>query len=349
LRSGGSRYQFPQSPIPEWLPKVQGRSIFQEYYVLVQDDGTVRGAYILKHQLYLVRGETISVGFCRLPISEGSVNPAYTIVGAQIMRDAARREPLLYAFGIGSMDDPFARILRGMRWKLTLAPFYFQVIHAKTFLRKIAYLRNTSSRRFLLDLFAFSGGGGAFFGAAQGLLKMPYVFGKRPSLEVVSEFGAWADALWEDSRHAYSMVAVRDAETLNILYPDTKPFHRLLMREKGEIIGWAVALATQMKGHRQFGDMHVGSIVDCLAMPGHERAVIRSCTEYLKGCDVDLIVSNQNHEAWRAAMRSAGFLRGVSNAVLGFSVELEKLLLPLEREIRRVHILRADGDGPINL
>jgi hypothetical protein len=284
-----------------------------------------------------------------MPISEGSVDPSYTMVGALIIRDVLKRQPLLHVFGIGSLDDPAARIFRGMSWKLTLAPFYFQVIHPESFLRKITYLRSTPTRRFLLDLLAHSGGGAAFFGAAQGLLKVPYLFGTRPSRELVPEFGDWADALWEASKHAYSMVAVRNAETLNILYPNTKPFHRLLMRQAGEIIGWAVMLATEMKGHRQFGDLHVGSIIDCLAKPGHERSVVRSCADYLRGCGVDIIVSNQSHKAWRAAMRSAGFPRGISNAVLGFSIALENMLLPLDRQIQRVHILRADGDGSIHL
>ena len=55
----------------------------------------------------------------------------------------------------------------------------------------------------------------------------------------------------------------RDAATLDQLYPPSDP-RFLRVRAVG---GWAVLLDTRMQDHKQFGDMRVGTIVDCLAPP----------------------------------------------------------------------------------
>ena len=34
------------------------------------------------------------------------------------------------------------------------------------------------------------------------------------------------------------------------------------------MVGWAVVLYVPMQGHNYFGNMRVGSLIDCLALPG---------------------------------------------------------------------------------
>ena len=92
----------------------------------------------------------------------------------------------------------------------------------------------------------------------------------------------------------------------------------------------------------------MGSIIDVLAREGAERPVITAATEYLRGSRADLIISNQSHRAWRGALEHCGFRQGPSNFLFAASPGLWTLLGG-EAAIDRVHLLRADGDGPIHL
>ena len=83
LRQGQVPFQFPESHIPDWLPKSDNRSISQEFFLALQD-GQVRGAYILKHQDFWFRDRVISVGNYGLPLSEGVINRSFNTV---VLRD----------------------------------------------------------------------------------------------------------------------------------------------------------------------------------------------------------------------------------------------------------------------
>src|SRR5438132_1746798 len=47
----------------------------EEYLAL--DDGQVRGGFVLNNQHFWVNGQTMEIGHCQMPISEGTINPAY--------------------------------------------------------------------------------------------------------------------------------------------------------------------------------------------------------------------------------------------------------------------------------
>jgi hypothetical protein len=115
------------------------------------------------------------------------------------------------------------------------------------------------------------------------------------------------------------------------------------------VIGWVVMLTTQMSGHKHFGDMKVGSIVDCLALLEDARLVIEAATDYLESAGVDLIVSNQSSHAWRQALQRTGYLSGPSNFMFLASKELTRVSEPLSPNFSRIHLNRGDGEGPTNL
>ena len=104
-----------------------------------------------------------------------------------------------------------------------------------------------------------------------------------------------------------------------------------------------------MRNHSHFGDMRVGSVVDCLAVPGAEPQVVAMATQHLVGHRVDIIVTNQLHEAWCKAFARHGYLHGPSNFLFAASPKLAETLHPFEVNVSRVHMTRGDGDGPINL
>ena len=75
-------------------------------------------------------------------------------------------------------------------------------------------------------------------------------------------------------RQLFSLIALRDSGTLNRLYPPANGrFLASAASRAGKLVGWAVVLDSQMSGHKQFGNMRVGSIVDCLAEPEDAAAV----------------------------------------------------------------------------
>ena len=95
--------------------------------------------------------------------------------------------------------------------------------------------------------------------------------------------------------------------------------------------------------------MRTGSIVDVLARPGYEQAVIRAATTRLQDEGVDLIVTNQSSAAICDALRRAGFLTGPSNFLLAVGPALQAKLPPVAASVGQFHFTRGDGDGPINL
>lgn len=350
LKEKGVRYQFPPSPSSHWLPH-EGKVLpYMENFLYVQDGSTVRGAYILKHQDFLIRNEPAHLAFIGLPVSEGIIDKAHTMVGVQLMVDAARRCPLLFGLGIGSVNEAAAQMFIRSKWQVGLVPFWFKVLHPARFLRNIRYLRRTPFRRFALDLLAFSGIGWVGITAYQRARTRA-----RPcpgaTCQVVPEFGPWADDVWNSSRAHYSLVAVRDARVLNRLYrryaTDSPDFLRLKIELEGRAIGWAVALNTPWADHNYFGSVRLGSIVDCLALPEHAGLVVGLATDHLAKAGADLIISNQAHAAWSAALRDQGFLQGPSNFLFCGSPPLMKRLGPLD--VGQYHLNRGDGDGPIHL
>jgi hypothetical protein len=166
----------------------------------------------------------------------------------------------------------------------------------------------------------------------------------------VRGFSRWADGLWEQCKEQYAMIAVRDSETLNILYPaDSERFLCYKVTCGDAVIGWFVLLDTPMHNNKHFGNLRVGSIVDCLALPEDASTVIGAATGLLEERAVDLIVSNQTHAAWSTAFRNAGFLPGPSNFLFAASKDLAELLRPFEVKVAQSHFTRGDGDGPLHL
>ena len=341
-------FRVPDTPVPSWLPNVSGRNMFQEIYLAVEDR-CVRGAYTFKQQPFSLGGRILTVGACQMPISEGIVDKRFSLVGPRLLHDALQRQPLLYGLGIGSRDAAVTRLLVAMGWSLRTIPFFFRVRNGFRFVRNIAYLRTTRFRRLLLDIAACSGLGSAGAAIARALLTA----GKQMesvSVQPVSEFSAWADELWQACQHCYSMVAVRNADVLNILYPPDNPrFIRLKVLEGQRVAGWAVVLDTLMSGDKYFGNMRVGSIVDCLAAPGDASLVMAAAARFLERREVDLLLSNQSHPAWRRGLRNAGFIQGPSNFFFTASRQLTRLLDEADPAGAGIHLNRGDGDGPIHL
>ncbi|HWB82781.1 MAG TPA: hypothetical protein VG675_01490 [Bryobacteraceae bacterium] len=332
--------RLPENAATELLPG-------SELYIAVEN-GAVRGGYVLRQQQFYFGGEPNPVAHYRLPVSEGLVNKAYAMVGALMLRHALKMQPMLYALGMGSYEHPLARMLQAMKWSLCAVPFQFRMVHAGRCLRQLGPLRQPNWRRVVVDIAAATGVGGLGIQAVQWTRTMRIPSGWKA--ESAGTFGKWADVVWQSCRADYRMIALRDSETLERLYPASDPrFVRLRVSRRGETIGWAVLLDTAMHQDRYFGDLRLGTLVDCLAAPADARAVTHAARVELERRGVDLIISNQGHSAWSWALREEGCWNGPSNFLFAASPQLVKLLTPFESAQRELHLNRGDGDGPIHL
>jgi len=348
LGAGGvaPEFHFPESHIPYWLPPLDGLRLYQEFYVALEGD-TVRGAFILKHQDFSLSGATEPVVYYHLPVSEGIVNKVYAGVGVLMLRSAVKMQPVLFALGMGAFNRPLPTMLKAMGWSLSAVPFYFRINHPAQFLRQIAPLRQSSGRRTLANLAAYSGAGYLAIKTAQSLRTSR---GDRSiRTEVVRTFGPWADELWQYNASRYPLIADRSSAALNVLYPPGKDFICLRITREGETVGWAVLLDTQMRANKYFGNLRVGTIADCFAAPEHAAQVIQAATQILEERNVDLVIANHSNTAWGKAFLSNGYFEGPSNFIFAASKALAEKLAPLDTNRPNIYFMRGDGDGPVNL
>lgn len=351
LKDGNASFSFPEIYKSNRWPRIDdGRKIYEDYYLVIENDVTVRGGYILKSQEFILNDNEVTIGNIQLPLSEGAVNKAFNIIGIKIVKDALEKQPLLYALGMGGSDKQFPRLLQSLGWSLDEIPFYFKIIHPKIFFRNIKIIRKTTIRKILFDIIAYSGLGWIGFKCFDIFKKRGKIYGKNTFYEEVHSFGEWADELWQKVKDNFIFCSVRDKQTLNILYPnDNSKFIRLRVTIENKIEGWLLLLVTSMSNHQYFGDMRVGSIIDCLATVGKATEIMAAAEKYLRQKNVDLIISNQAYFAYEAAFIKNGYLRGPSNFIFATSRKLTESLNLIESPLNKMHINRGDGDGPMHL
>ena len=342
-------FHFFESNIPEWLPRRQKVPIYQQYY-LALDNGFVRGGFVTKHQDFSFSGNVRKIAFYHYPLSEGIINRKFAWVGGEMLKTALRDNPLLFALGIGGINLPLSRMLKAMRWSMTVVPFLFRINHPTRFLENLPEFRKTLLRRFLVEGASKTGLGWLGVKSLQVIPSLNAYWQPRARVEEVDFFSSWADSLWEGVAHRFAMVAVRDSNNLNVLYPSSnRRFIRIRVMQAETVVGWAVLLDTQMQNAKYFGNLRVGSIVDCLSVQGSERLVAQAATNLLNRRGVDLVVTNQCHQGWVKAFRQLAYFSGPSNFVFATSPQLTKLIHPFQESFSRIHLTRGDGDGPIRL
>lgn len=351
IATSDGAFPFPESPIPGWLAPTgpdhsRDASVYQEMFAATDETGAVRGGYVLKHQLFAVAGDIRSIGFYRSPVSEGIADRRYATLGAMLLRDALRRQPLLFALGLGDREGPLPRMLQAMRWNIAEVPFYYRIERGRTF-QELRAVRTSALRRAAFNVAAWSGAG-----AIASRFLHPPVPHLPAGWTIARSFppAADADALFHRAAPRYSFCAVRTRAVLDRLYEPPNEFRHVLsvFAGDGALAGWAIVLNTPMHDDKYFGNLRVGSIIDVLAREDAERPVAAAATAFLHESRADIIISNQSHERWRDALRHCGFRQGPSNFLFASSPALWTVIGGAAA-IDRVHLLRADGDGPIHL
>ena len=155
LQDGGEKqWRIPETHVQRF-PKHNGRNPYQEFF-LAWHDGQVRGGYLLTHSRFVVRGETVCIA-CgpQLNLSEGLVDPSYSMIGVIQLQDALQRQPLMFGLGMGGMNAPLTNLFNAMEWQSFPVPFYFRVESPSHFFENINYLRKNKVDRAALDLLRY--------------------------------------------------------------------------------------------------------------------------------------------------------------------------------------------------
>lgn len=348
MRAAGSPWGVYPDPECDWLPKRPGRNVWREHHLVVDDEGAVHGGYTLKPQPWHVRGATHVVTDWQGPISEGSVDQKFALLAVRLMRDMVSKRPALYSWGHGGGDQPVVQMLRKMGWLMHETPLCLRVLKPFRFLRYNGFLRRSAPRRLALDAAAFSGVGPLGVHALHFFLRSLARRSFHATASTFERFEAWADDLWERCKGSYAALAVRDAESMNLLAPRSgwPPVTRLRVEKAGETIGWSLVMDTRMRGDARFGDLYVGSVVDCFASPLDAGEVVAASTRYLRAKGVDIVVSNQSHPAWIGGFAANGYAVLPKLRLFVAAPGLRDLLDPFEETAQGLHLTNMDGHGP---
>jgi hypothetical protein len=331
-------------------PKIEPEDapIRHHHYVVLEDDA-VRGGYLMASFGGWLGGETARVWNCREPLSEGIVNSKYTFLAIRMLRHIQQQSPYVFALGMGGEQLPFPRLLRGSGWTVQPVPFLFRVFSAGRFARELSLLKRAKLRPFA-RIAAFTG----IAKVGTTLLHLRSVTAplatRGCTIEKVEEWGSWADDIWCRFRGMCSFSVTRDRETLAALYPlKDGRITAYLIRRGGEPLGWTATMNTAMKNHKYFGNMRVGTILDCVAPADGMRACVALATKTLARGGADLVVTNQSHAGIVKVFRQTGFLSAPSNYILAMSKGLSEAVSKQPEGKERMHFTRGDSDGRIHL
>ena len=348
LSAAGSEWFFPAESRPA---DADERPLWMESFIAVEGDDAF-GGYLLKHQRFFAHGRPLHVGDLQLPLSMGQVNGAYAHVSAALLIDVLRRSPVCYALGLGSAESQFGRLLAAAGWRHRPVPFYFNVKSPNLFARNIE-LPGQNRLQTILRILGHARLAGLALRLRRAFMRTkraPATQSEAYRVRVVERFDETVDELFAEHSAAYALVGERTARVLNALYPeDDERFVRILVERGGKALGWGLLLDSAMQGHKYFGDLRVGTIADGFAAPEEAEAVVLAADEVLTGRGVDLVVSNQLHPSWCAALEQAGYQPGPSNFFFYSSVELVEALISVGGSEDGVHMNRGDGEGPGNL
>lgn len=331
--------------LSEELMREEAESTIRRQQFLAIDAEAVRGGVIELDQPGWLNGKPVRALNYQSPLSEGIADSRYAAVGLQIVRFMQGRGPAVYIVGMGARSNPLPRLLKAAGWSLVDIPFLYRVHRASSFLRELRPLRSSLPKRFAADLARWTG-----MGAIAIRIKQRSRVKPNSTIRLQTSWGDWADDLWLRAREKCSFAVERDRKSLEWMYPPSDPRTRIFLVEQGrKPVGWAACFDTRMRSNRYFGNMRVGSILDAVALEGHEAetAALADAQLGIAGCD--LVLVNHSHTDWVKGFELAGFSRGPSNYLLGMSKRLTDAVRSSPAGTERMHITRGDGDGRVHL
>lgn len=322
-----------------------GHGVTVTDYVAVDEAGVVRGGFMSWEHSAIVGKSVHQVINIQSPLSEGIFDRAHVAVGPRLIQTAIQRTPYVYFVGMGSEDNPLPRLLKAMGFKVRAVPFFFRMIRPARCLQQLKPFRNSAWKRVLGKIAGLTGI--ASLGAAVVHKMRRSASGALSGYEMeeVSEWGPWADDVWDSFAKGITFGVMRDVKAHGFFYPLRKGTPRVwrLMRG-GAVDGWFGLMITRMTGNPYFGNLTVATLTDCI---GSESAVQAGCIFAIRKArelGADLLIANLEYEPLQRACIAAGYRRGPSNFQFATSKALTQ-----EISANSAYVTRRDGDGLVNL
>ena len=208
--------------MPAWLPKIAGRKLFQEYYLAIDEAAAVRGGLHLETPGFLDQRPRASIADFQLPISEGAVNEVIPRSACNCSATRSDSNPCCSAWASAATTSRSRNC-----WSPPVGACFRSLLlpRGASFGLSAEHDLPAASGRHALDArrLALTGAGMA------GHPRRPGVGCRKPPLdpaiavEPVDEFSDLGRrTLASNAKGQYGMTAVRDAETLRILYPQER-------------------------------------------------------------------------------------------------------------------------------
>lgn len=339
LESAGSSWKFYDEVDRAWIAPDPSSPISREFYV-AQKGKDVHGGFVIKRQTFLLSGAEVVAANIQGPVSESIVRPDLKGLGGVMTSAAHEMEPYIFAWGF---TPEKAKMLTRMAWPQTRVPMLLKTSKLGRILRrgrlapkKVAPLAALASLTGLPQL-------------AASIARPSRVRPGRAYAAPQEEFGPWADTIWDRAKLMYGFIATRDAKSLNRLMPAAgEPFVTPLkiLRDNGDVIGWAAVRDRQLDDDPMFGNLRCGSIVDALAIPGCEALVANAATRWLEDKGVDLVGAVFSHPTWQVAFDVSGYWSIKDRRTVAASPALANAVGGLDKLLSGAHLTLIDGDGP---
>ena len=331
---------------PEGREQEPKGSIRERLFV-AEDDGEIRGGVWLKEQTFRVRGEDLVCGWLKYPVAESLVDSRFNSVPGSLLVQCLREQPRLLALGLGGHETPLARMLKALKWTGATVPMLVRVVRAGTSLRQLAPMRRSGGRRASAEVLAVTGIGQLGLSAFNVVNRIRTGGAPRGYLgEPVARLESWADDVWTRECDRYPFLAKRDAANVEAMLPASTDIQRLRVRRDGADIGWVAVLRHDFSvgtPDPNFGTLTVGMIADAMAAPEHAAGVVSVAFDFLESSGADVVISNQLHSDWLAALRRLGFIDAPSN----FAFYAAPKAAALAGDFASCHVNRGDCDGPM--
>lgn len=338
MRNAGSRWQFYDKVVPLWLAPAPGATAWREFYLAVDEDDTVRGGFGIKFENFLLRGRSMQFGWLQGPVAESAIDPSLKGLGRLMITDCLRRAPLQISWGANSLAAPSAGT----------CSMQIRFIDPDRALLNIRELQSNRYGKIVRNHRALRRLAGTALKLYQSLRAGSSMSNGVPGYHVEPEFGDWADAIWQKSRGTYGLIALRDRDALNRAMPQSGYPEAIVLRvtHRDEDIGWAAVRIRHLADDPQFGNCVSGSIIDALAIAGHEKDVIRAATHFLQTKTCDLVGACFLHPRWQGALRDCGYLFVPGRRNIGFSEQLTAIEPDRSWLLSNTHLTLIDSDGP---
>ncbi len=347
IKAGGSKEQISLSPRlrGEALYRPEGFPVYRRM-MIAENGSEAHAAVLLYHHNIFVHGEKRDFCFINGPLSEGIINPIYSLAVVQLMRNALSYQPFLIGLGVGSADLEIFRFLTKLGWRYKSIPFFFYPVRVSKVLRGMTYFKGHPMFQYG-GLLSICSGVGAGIGGLLTLRRKLNASYSSYQWSVVDAFDEWADRIFTSSLPAYGAAIRSDSTSLNIVYPPfDRRFIRLRVLQKRTMkdAGWIVVALKRMRDNPYFGDLTVGTLADGFGHFADVPALVAAGISYLAEIGADLIVANFSHAVWIGACRRAGMLSGPSNYQT-FVTAGGHPLLEESCPLHEIHLTRGHSDG----